>query len=187
MRISIFVDGNNYFYLRKRHLGWSIDFRKLIEHYGKMGDVVDAFYYSAIDMSRPLNTFFVALPYSGFALVSKPLKTIGGDGDAHQKGNLDVEIVMDLLNTIDHYDMAVLVSGDGDFTRPLELLRAKGKRFQVLSHPAVVAKELLAVAGMHYVNIATLEEELKRSSSEHEQDIESVIEDMAQVEAEYPI
>ena len=187
MRISIFVDGNNYFYLRKKNLGWSIDFRKLIEHYGKMGDVVDAFYYSAIDMSRPLNSFFMALPHSGFALVSKPLKTIGNDGDAYQKGNLDVEIVMDLLTTIDNYDMAVLISGDGDFARPLEFLRARGKRFQVLSHPAVVAKELLAVVGMHYVNIATLEEDLKLSSSDRAHDIESVIEDMAQVESEYPI
>ncbi len=85
--------------------------------------------------------------------------------------------------------MAVLVSGDGDFMRPLEMLRARGKRFQVLSHPAVVARELLTVAGMHYINIATLEKDLKYTPpcAGQADAIESAIEDMSQVEAEYPI
>jgi len=186
MRISIFIDGNNFFNLCKRQLGWNVDLRKLIEHYNQIGTVVDAFYYSAIDLARPANKFLDSLPYYGFVLVSKPLKTVGYGVDAHQKGNLDIEIVMDMFNTIDNYDMAVLVSGDGDFMRPLELLRARGKRFQVLSHPAVVAKELLSVAGMHYVNISGLEKELKYTPSFMEQgeDLESAIEDMAKIEAE---
>ena len=186
MRISIFIDGNNFFNLCKKQLGWNVDLCKLIEHYNQIGTVVDAFYYSAIDLSRPANKFLDSLPCYGFVLVSKPLKTIGYGIEAHQKGNLDIEIVLDMFNTIDNYDMAVLVSGDGDFTRPLELLRARGKRFQVLSHPAIVAKELRAVAGMHYVNISALEEELKYSPSFIEQggDIESAMEDMTKIEAE---
>ena len=188
MRISIFIDGNNFFNLCKKHLGWNVDLRKLIEFYNKTGTVVDAFYYSAIDQARPSNKFLDALPYYGFVLVSKPLKTVGYGAEAHQKGNLDIEIVMDIFNTIDNYDMAVLVSGDGDFMRPLEMLRARGKRFQVLSHPAVVARELLTVAGMHYINIATLEKDLKYAPLYvGEDDIQSAIEDMSRIEAEYPI
>ena len=46
---------------------------------------------------------------------------------------MDVEIVLDMFNTVDSYDMAILVSGDGDFERALNLLRARGKRFIVVS------------------------------------------------------
>jgi uncharacterized LabA/DUF88 family protein len=62
----------------------------------------------------------------GFALVTKQLKTImQADGTQTQKANLDIEIVLNMSNTIDHYDMAMLVSGDGDFEWPLQLLRAR--------------------------------------------------------------
>jgi uncharacterized LabA/DUF88 family protein len=47
--------------------------------------------------------------------VTKPIKTIydSSTGKFIQKANLDIEIVLDMFNTIDNYDVAVLVSGDG--------------------------------------------------------------------------
>jgi uncharacterized LabA/DUF88 family protein len=95
--------------------------------------------------------------------VTKQLKTImQADSTPTQKANLDIEIVLDMFNTIDHYDMAVLVSGDGDFERPLQLLRARGKRFLVLSTHGFVARELREVAGMHYVDFEDIRERVER-------------------------
>lgn len=186
MRIAIFVDGSNLYYLSKT-LNWTVDLKKLVAYYNSVGEVTDAYYYAATDGYH--NPFLDSLPRLGFVLISKPLKTVGFGDDAHRKGNMDIEIVLDMFNTIDTYDMAVLVSGDGDFKRVLELLRARGKRFQVLSHPLRVAKELLQVAGMHYVNIATLENTLKYSSTDamSEADIDEIFEDMADFEEQYPI
>lgn len=84
------------------------------------------------------------------------------DGTPTQKANLDIEIVLDIFNTIDLYDMAILVSGDGDFERPLQLLRVRGKRFLVLSTQGFVARELREVAGMHYIDFQDIRESVER-------------------------
>jgi uncharacterized LabA/DUF88 family protein len=95
------------------------------------------------------------------------LKTIiQDDGTEKRKANLDIEIVLDMFNTIDHYDMAVLFSGDGDFERPLRLLKARGKRFLVLSTQGFVAKEIREVAGMHYLDVQEIREHIEKEHSD---------------------
>jgi uncharacterized LabA/DUF88 family protein len=84
------------------------------------------------------------------------------DGTPTQKANLDIEMVLDMFNTIDHYDLATLVSGDGDFERPLQLLRARGKRFIVLSTQGFIARELREVAGMHFIDFQDIRERVER-------------------------
>jgi uncharacterized LabA/DUF88 family protein len=106
------------------------------------------------------------LPTLGYSLVTKPLKEITNGDEIKKKGNMDVEIVLDMFNTIDTYDMAVLLSGDSDFERPLMQLRARGKRFAVVSHRAAVAREILAVAGMHFLDISTIERYVSLSYSD---------------------
>lgn len=76
--------------------------------------------------------------------------------DGTRKANLDIEIVLDMFATVDNFDVAVLVSGDGDFERALLSLRAKGKRFKVVSTNGKVARELRIVSGMHYIDVASI-------------------------------
>jgi len=38
---------------------------------------------------------------------------------ATAKANLDIEIVVDMFNTVEQYDRVVLFSGDGDFERAI--------------------------------------------------------------------
>jgi uncharacterized LabA/DUF88 family protein len=99
----------------------------------------------------------------GFLLVTKQLKTImQADGTQRQKANLAIEMVLDMFTTLDHYDLAMLVSGDGDFERPLQLLRARGKRFCVLSTHGFIARELREVAGMYYIDFQDIHERVER-------------------------
>ena len=63
-----------------------------------------------------------------------------------------------MFNTIDHYDMAVLVSGDGDFERPINLLKARGKRYLVMATKNFIARELREAVGMHYVDFENIRE-----------------------------
>jgi uncharacterized LabA/DUF88 family protein len=51
---------------------------------------------------------------------------------------------------------------DADFERPLELLRARGKKFLILSTPGSVAREIRAVAGMHFVDFQDLRSEVEK-------------------------
>lgn len=90
-------------------------------------------------------------------------------GDTARKANLDIEIVVDMFNTIDQYDMAILISGDGDFERALQLLRYKGKRVMVFSTEGYIAREIRNVVGGHYVDLPPCAARLKSSPAAHEE------------------
>jgi uncharacterized LabA/DUF88 family protein len=165
MRISVFIDGANFFYIQRDHLQWWIDPSKLLKWVDTKGEIVDAFYYVGVDIPSEArqDAFLKALTYMGYALVTKDLKTIvQEDGQVKKKANLDIEIVLDMFNTIDHYDMAVLVSGDGDFERPLQLLRSRGKKFIVLSTQAAAAREIREVAGRHFVDFKKIRKRVEK-------------------------
>lgn len=166
-RVSVFVDGANFFYMQKDDLRWFVDTKKLLKYCERFGTLVDAFYYVGKDTSPEASqqSFLSALTYMGYSLVTKPLKTIydGTNRQVVQKANLDIEIVLDMFNTIDSYDMAVLVSGDGDFDRALRLLRARGKRFKVIASQHFVASELRDVAGMHLIDMESIRNEIEKN------------------------
>lgn len=164
-RIAVFVDGGNFFYMQKA-LGWFADPKKLLDLIAEQGKITDAYYYLGQDMSGESKQqgFMDALPNMGYTVVPKPIKTIldTETGEGRRKANLDVEIVLDMFNTIDSYDMAVLVSGDGDFERPLNLLRSRGKRFQVYAVDHLIARELRQVAGRHYIRLSDLRDRIEK-------------------------
>ena len=171
MRISVFIDGANFFYMQRK-LGWWIEPKKLLDFIKAKGEIVDAVYYVGVEAPPEARQkgFLNYLGHIGFSLETKTLKTIiQDDGTEKKKANLDIEIVLDMFNTIEHYDMAVLLSGDGDFERPLRLLKARGKRFLVLSTQGFVAKEIREVAGMHYTDVRDIKEQiLKEPSTNHD-------------------
>lgn len=164
MRVTLFVDGSNFFYMQRNALRWQVDVAKLLEFARSQGELQDAFYYVGIDKSDAgQERFQDTLSYIGYSLITKPLKPIlQEDGSKKNKANLDIEIVLDMFNTIEHYDLAILVSGDGDFERPLQLLRARGKRFLILSTEGFIAREIRHLAGMHYIDMQTLRDRLER-------------------------
>lgn len=49
-------------------------------------------------------------------------------GERFFKGNPYTEIVLDMVNTSDNYDPAILLSGDSDLECAVELLRSCGRR-----------------------------------------------------------
>ena len=167
MRVAVFVDGANYFYMQKS-LGWRIDALKLLEYCAGFGEIADAYYYIGIDAppEAQQQAYLHALTNMGYALVTKHIKTIydSDSRESRQKANLDIEIVLDMFNTIDNYDMAVLISGDGDFERALQLLKARGKKFKVISTSGMVAREIRNICGMHYIDFENIREQVEKSN-----------------------
>lgn len=164
MRVAVFVYGANYTYMQ-RNLGWYVDTRKLLDYCARFGTIDDAYYYTGTDASSDSQQgYLTALTHMGYALVTKPVKVIyDSETDSSiRKANLDVEIVLDMFTTIDTYDMAVLVSGDGDFKRALELLRARGKKFKVIATDGLVAREIRGICGMHYVKLEDIRDEVEK-------------------------
>ena len=67
-----------------------------------------------------------------------------------------------MINVVDQYDLAILVSGDADFERTLQTLRARGKKFLIMSTQGFVAREIRAQAGMHFVDFQDIREHVEK-------------------------
>jgi uncharacterized LabA/DUF88 family protein len=144
-RISIFVDGNNMFYAQQKN-GWFFDPRRVLDYFTSEPNVnlVNAFWYTGLKDPQDQRGFRDALISLGYTVRTKILKEYYDDnsGRYSQKANLDIEIVVDMFSTVDQYDRVVLFSGDGDFERAIELLRAKNTHITVVSTEGMIAREL---------------------------------------------
>lgn len=164
-RIAVFLDGANCFYTQKK-MGWKIDAEKLLEYCKSFGEVAEAIYYTGASNDSAQQKYHDKLAYIGYSLVTKPVKTIydhTNEKTVH-KANLDVEIVLDMFNMVDRYDMAILISGDGDFERALQLLKSRGKEVKVISTRGCVATELVHTTGINYIDFLAIREMVERTS-----------------------
>lgn len=148
-RVALFIDGANTDG-SARAAGYFVDFRKVRAFFVAGASFYAAYYYVAdFTASDPLQLkFFDFLSHAGYIVRRRPVKVIHDreTGERIIKGNLDTEIVLDMLNTVDNYDVAFLFSGDSDFERAVELLRSRGKRLFVVSSRAQLSRELAYVA-----------------------------------------
>lgn len=144
-RVAIFVDGANMFYAQ-RILSWHLDFARVIEHFTRGADLYNAYYYTGVQVPPDLSQrdFLTALRHLGFTVREKVIKEAYDQNNSTtiRRANLDIEIVIDMFNTATRYDVAVLMSGDGDFERAVELLRSKGKEIIGVGTRGMIAAEL---------------------------------------------
>ena len=166
-RIAVFVDGSNFYHTQKK-LGWDVDSERLLDYCKEYGEVVEAVYYTGAASDVKQRKFHNWLAYNGYSLVTKPVKTITdiSTGQTIQKANLDTDIVLDMFNMIERYDMAILISGDGDFERALQQLKSRGKEIKVISTRGMVASELVHISGINYIDLLAIKETIERKPPE---------------------
>jgi uncharacterized LabA/DUF88 family protein len=161
-RLALFIDGAN-LYSAAKALQADIDFKKLIDEFRKKGVLVRAYYYTAIvegDDYSPIKPLVDWLDYNGFTMVTKAAKRFTDhEGRSRTKGNMDVEIAVDMMELAERIDHAVLFSGDGDFASLVRALQRKGVRVSVIStlksHPPQVADDLRRAADT-FIDLADL-------------------------------
>lgn len=171
-RIALFIDGAN-LYSAAKSLGVDMDFKKLVQFFRSKGVLVRAYYYTAIvegEEYSPIRPLVDWLDYNGFTLVTKPVKRYtDAAGHTRTKGNMDVEIAVDMLSLAPRIDHAVLFSGDGDFRRLVEAVQDRGVRVSVIStlksQPPQIADELRRAADQ-FVDLTDLLEAFGRPSRE---------------------
>lgn len=168
-RVALFIDGAN-LYGAAKALGFDIDFKNLRGMFAKKSRLVRAFYYTALFDEQeysPIRPLIDWLDYNGFTLVTKPMKEFtDAAGRRRVKGNMDVELVIDMLEMASHIDHAVLFSGDGDFRRLVEAVQRRGVRVTVVStirsQPPMIADELRRQAD-EFIELGSLQNEIARS------------------------
>ncbi|MDE0110688.1 MAG: NYN domain-containing protein, partial [Albidovulum sp.] len=163
-RLALFIDGSN-LYAASRSLGFDIDYKKLREEFMRRGKLLRAFYYTALIESEdysPIRPLVDWLNYNGFMMVTKPAREFTDSmGRRKIKGNLDIELTVDAMESADHVDHIVLFSGDGDFKPLVEALQRRGVRVSVASTirsvPPMVADELRRQAD-NFIELADLKD-----------------------------
>jgi len=148
-RIGLFIDGSN-LYAAARALGFDIDYKRLLDVFKDYGHLVRAFYYTALVEDQeysPIRPLVDWLDYNGYTMVTKPTKEFtDATGRRKIKGNMDIELAIDVMEMAQYLDHVVLFSGDGDFRRLVEAIQRKGVRVTVVSTvrsaPPMVADEL---------------------------------------------
>ena len=148
-KIALFIDGAN-LYAAARALQFDIDYKRLLELFGAKGRLIRAFYYTALLEDQeysPIRPLVDWLDYNGYTMVTKPTKEyLDATGRRKLKGNMDIELAIDVMEMADMVDHIVIFSGDGDFRRLVEAAQRKGRRVSVVStirtQPPMVADEL---------------------------------------------
>ncbi len=161
-RVALFIDGAN-LHAAARSLGFDIDYKRLLKHFQEQCHLIRAFYYTALVEDQeysPLRPLVDWLDYNGYTLVTKPTKEFtDAMGRRKVKGNMDVELTVDVMEMGENVDHIVLFSGDGDFRRLVEALQRRGVRVSVVStirsSPPMVADELRRQADC-FIELQTL-------------------------------
>lgn len=176
-RLALFIDGSN-LYAAAKALGFDIDYKLLRQEFMRRGKLVRAFYYTALLDSEeysPIRPLVDWLHYNGFAMVTKPAKEYTDSmGRRKVKGNMDIELSVDVMEMADHVDHIVLFSGDGDFRRLVESVQRKGVRVSVVStirsQPPMIADELRRQAD-NFIELDELRDVIGRPAREPRADM----------------
>lgn len=185
-RIGLFIDGSN-LYAAARALGFDIDYKKLLEMFSNTGRLVRAYYYTALVEDQdysPIRPLVDWLDYNGYTMVTKPTKEYtDASGRRKIKGDMDIELAIDVMETAAHLDHVILFSGDGDFRRLIEAVQRKGLRVSVVStvrtQPSMVADELRRQAD-NFIELQDLGETIARHHQPrqyHDEDLDEDYED----------
>jgi len=167
-RTALFIDGSN-LYAAARALGFDIDYKRLLDFFQKNGRLIRAFYYTALMEDQeysPIRPLVDWLDYNGYTMVTKPTKEFtDASGRRKIKGNMDIELAIDVLEMAEHLDHIVIFSGDGDFRRLVEAVQRKGVRVSVVStiesQPPMIADELRRQADT-FIELSDIQKEIQR-------------------------
>ena len=167
-KLALFIDGSNLFATAKS-LNFDIDYKRLRSFFAEKGILLRANYYTALLEDQeysPLRPLVDWLDYNGYTLITKPTKEFTDHrGEKKIKGNMDMELAIDMMGLADHVDHMVLFSGDGDFRRLVEAVQRKGVRVTVVSStktvPPMIADELRRQAD-NFIELSSMHEEFGR-------------------------
>jgi uncharacterized LabA/DUF88 family protein len=170
-KIALYIDGAN-LHATARTLGFEIDYKRLLEEFQGRGDLVRAYYYTAVIEDQEfitLRPLIDWLNYNAYTVVTKATKEfIDASGRRKVKGNMGIELAVDAMELAEHVDQIVLFSGDGDFRSLVEAVQRRGVRVTVVStissQPPMIADELRRQADV-FTDLVDLQSKLVRDLS----------------------
>jgi uncharacterized LabA/DUF88 family protein len=143
-RVFVYIDGSNLYRNLKFYesAGMNFDFKGFVESFIQDYELEGIKYYIGQirpkendEKSQSLHKYqqvlFKKLEEAGFCIIRGRLRQIG---KIFSEKGVDVRIGIDLLEGAyeNKYDVALLISSDGDLAPALEMVRNKGKKVEVV-------------------------------------------------------
>lgn len=162
-RTMIFVDAQNLYYGARQHgedrgEEYRVDAIKLQEELTEGRDCIRGYWFDAYHTQDQIERaaengkdlsdktgFFRFLRQNGYRVDAKPLRE--RDGGFVTKGDdigLATELIAQGFN--DSYEVAVVVTGDADFERPIRYVQDQGKTVEVAIFESQISSDLKTVA-----------------------------------------
>ena len=145
LKAGVFIDDANLFYSQQK-TGWKIDILKL-KKLLLTGLEIDIFqYYLAVpDKSDP--AFAKTTKYIGkisrYANIrTKSLKYIRSENKIVKKGNVDIEIALDVVRDLEKIDLVIIITGDSDYCEIRKFVLEKNKKIIFLGFRKTMSWEL---------------------------------------------
>ncbi len=137
-RVAVFIDGSN-LYSAVKQLNMQLDYSKLFNIFNQY-NLIRMSYYTAIleEDNTPLRTLVDYLQYNNYNVITKRAKRITtSTGSNFVKGNIDVDMAVDMMELRGYVDHIFLFSGDGDFEKLLVAMQRVGVKVTVISTLAI--------------------------------------------------
>ena len=153
-RVAIFIDGSNLYHALKNNFGrYNLSFAEFTRKLCGSRRLLRTYYYNVLqdptqrpEGHREQQEFLDILRMTSYLEVRLGSTKIA-QGIPVEKG-IDIMLSTDLLYFAwnNFYDVAVLVSGDGDFAYALQAVKNMGKHVEVAYFESGVSKDLLNIA-----------------------------------------
>lgn len=157
-RVAIYIDGSNLYHALRDEIGRTdLNISEFAHKLTGERKLYRIYYYNVLqdpgrypDASKEQQEFLSILrsvPYLEVRLGTMKLT----QGAPVEKG-VDVMLATDMLHFAwdDLYDVAILVSGDGDFVYVLQAVKNKGKHVEVAYVESHTSKDLLEIADVRH-------------------------------------
>ncbi len=181
--VYVFIDASNLWQAQKVK-GSMFDFEKLkmflVAEF--IASEIKIFYYTAYPAEgtreyslEGKHKFFTYLKKGlGFVVVKKELKRIVIHNDevgdsVQEKGNMDVEMTIDVVHNVSRYDTVIFFSGDSDFLPLVTYLKNIGKKVYIFSSKNNVSQEL-RTGGNGYFDVLDIKEDIWGRDLKHKED-----------------
>ena len=151
-KVKIYIDGSNIYHAQKK-LGWSINWRKLLDLIGRDCDILECRYYVGLkDNDDSMQGFLKFLGRLSIRVITKPFNIIKiSMADIRSgleeekwifKANFDVEITADVLLGMDSVKKVIIFSGDSDFIYLADKIREQGRSVEFYTSKKTIAWEI---------------------------------------------
>ena len=143
-RVAIFVDVQNIYYTTRQAFNAHFNYNEFWKRVTAEREVVRAIAFAVDRGDEKQRQFQNILRGIGFDVKLKPF-IARADGSA--KGDWDVGITLDVIDSVPDTDIVVLASGDGDFEVLVNRLRERhGLEVEIYGVPQLTANSLARAA-----------------------------------------